>query len=251
MKIKDLENKYKDNEFCFVIGSGPSLHFISKELLEIISKHPVICVNAAIMKFADKKNDLYFLSDDEDICRWSFFYDDLLKSNATCLFYDKKLKGLTGLIPEERTIFFQHKTWYNHITKEKPKDGLVMTKDANLPVIGARNSLASAVHFAYIFGVKNIILLGVDCCYDGNKKYFWEYDDEKKAKRITNKPAVFFPKRKMNDTIVDTSMIDFMKYWSELAYQAEKQKISIVNCSGGILEVFPRVDLKEFLTTHL
>ena len=59
MILKDLEDRYEGSPFCFIIGSGPSLHFVSKELLEIISKHPVICVNAAIMKFADKKNDLY------------------------------------------------------------------------------------------------------------------------------------------------------------------------------------------------
>jgi len=244
MKIKDLENKHKD-EIIFVIGSGPSLHFVNPDLINDYTK---ICVNASIMKFSGAD---YFLSDDEDIVFHSFFQKDLLLSSAICLFYRKKLEGLTNLIPKERTIFFDHKLWYNPATKEKPTEGLVMTKDANLPVIGARNSLASAVHFAYIMGAKKIVILGADCCYDGNKKYFWEYDGEKKVKRLDNRAGLFFPKRKINNVVVDTSTIDFMAYWRELAEQAKKQNIDIINASGGIMDAFPREKIEDILKPEL
>jgi len=200
------------------------------------------------MKFP---NADYFLSDDEDIVRHGYAYDELMKSNIICLFYRKKLEGLTNLIPKERTIWFDHKTWYNPSTKEKPVDGLVMTKDANLPVIGARNSLASAVHFAYIIGAKKIVILGADCCYDGNKKYYWEYDGEKKDKRLDKKQGLFFPKRKIKDVIVDISTIDFMAYWRELAEQAKKQNIDIINASGGIMDAFPRMKIEDILKLKL
>jgi len=243
MNISEIQSIHKGS-MAFVVGSGPSIHY---QNINPLSDYITIAINASIAKIS---NADYFLSDDEDIINWSYYNQILAKNNTKCFFYIRKLKNLTKMIPEERIIWFDHKTWYNPITGEKPKDGLFMTDDASLPIIGARNSLASAIHIAYIMKCNPIVILGADCCLDNGKKYYWQFDNEPKVYRTDGKSLFYRATGKINNKVVDNHTKEFLSYWNELAEQTKKQNINIINASGGIMESFPRMTLEEILKKY-
>ena len=144
MNINDLQDKYS-GQMGFVIGSGPSLSFIKKdELLKIID-YPIICVNSAILKFADLGcKNLYFLSDDIAVKNWSYF-QDLNKIDCTYLLFEDKLKNEAKHLDQDRIVWFKHKCWYDPHAKVYHPEGLVMTKSE--PIIGARTSSGSAINY--------------------------------------------------------------------------------------------------------
>lgn len=229
----------KHTELGFVIGAGPSLREVDNNT---IKKYPKICVNSAISKFPESN---YFLSDDWDSMSWNYFQS--INQNTVKLLYkekfkDKDIKGSYYL--------FNHKFWYNHLTNRYEKDGLELTKDPNLPIIGARTSIGSAIHFAYIMGFNPIVLLGCDCCFEGNKRYFWEYEDQKQCYRIDNKSLEKRISGKIDGRLVDRHSLDFLKYWEALSKQLEKQKIKVINASDGILKFFERKDLKDIIKEY-
>lgn len=240
--IKTIQNKHKDKT-CFVVASGPSLHF---QDLYFLKDHITIAVNAGIAKipFAN-----YFLSDDHDVQNWSYWRDVLPNIGSILLLYQDKPWRPFSKELLDRTIWFKHKTWHDTVVNRYHKDGLVLTKESEKPIIGARNSAASAVHFAYIMGCKTIILLGCDCCFVDNKKYFWQFDGEAKVQRLKSRDTVpFNPKSliKYKGKMIDPCFFEFIKYWKALAEQCERQNIKVYDGSDGVLDVFEKIDIKKF-----
>jgi len=249
MEIKELENKHQDEKIIFIAGSGPSLHFINS-FLDRIQKHVVIAVNSSIVKlpFAN-----YFLSDDIGASSWSYYRYDAKELKCIKLLYREKLQKKVGHFNRGEVCWFNHKWWYSPKDKKYNLDGLVMTKDANAPIIGARTSLASALHFAYIMGGEQtkIVMLGCDCCYMGNRRYFWQFPGEPKVFRVTGEPVFSKPnKGSRKGRPVDSHSLDFIDYWNQLAIQTKKQNIDIIDASAGILEAFPKMSLEDVLEKY-
>ena len=93
--------------------------------------------------------------------------------------------------------------------------------------------------------------MGTDCCFSKDtKRYFWEYQNEIKTTRIDGKKI----EKKINGTIkgypIDNHSYSFLKYWEKLSKQAKKQNINIINCSGGILDFFPKMNIEELLKKY-
>jgi hypothetical protein len=246
MKIEDLKDIYKGKP-VFCVGSGPSLHFIEKELLKI-KDYPIICANSAILKFADLGcKNLYFLSDDIAVKNWNYF-QELKKINCTYLLFEDKLKNHVSHLDKNKIVWFKHKCWYSPFENKHYPEGLVLTK--NEPIIGSRTSLGSAIHIAYIMGGIPV-LLGSDCCYYQNKRYFWQFEGEKKAYRLDGKHSINYPNKGIKDGFpVDDHSLSFIEYWEALSKQLKKQNINVINCSGGILKCFNRMGLKEVLEKY-
>ncbi len=255
MELKDLEDKYADKAFGFVVGSGPSLNDVTHKQWKAISPYPVIAINSAIVKFS--KLDiifphLHFLSDDVGVKHWEYYLYDLPKLRCPSILFKGKLKKHAIHLDQEKIIWFNHKTWFEPSTKKYYEDGLVLTKDAEQPLIGARCSSGTGVHINYIMGCKTIVLLGQDCSYNKieektPKRYFWQYND-KQTKRITGEPVFCWPNKGVKDGhFVDSHCIEFLDYWKALARQAHEQGIKIVNASGGILNWFERKSIEELL----
>lgn len=245
MNLKDIQNKH-EGKLGFVIGAGPSLRNVDVEML---SGHVNISVNSSLPKvpFAD-----YFVADDIGVKNWSYFKTDLVeKSNAVALLYKKKLKNHVSHIPTNRIIWFDHKWWYDPKNEKHNPDGLVMTKDAEAPIIGARTTAGSAVHLAYIMGCDPIVLLGCDCCYDGFKRYYWQFAGQPDCFRATGEKVFSIPNRgKYRGKFVDSHSMDFIEYWAALAKSASKQGIRVINASGGLLNSFPRATLEDVLNKY-
>lgn len=242
--LSDLANKH-ENKLGFVVGAGPSLHYVDNEDLK---PYVNIAVNASILRiweFCD-----YFCTDDWDVANWQYWWKELANSKCLKFFYEKKLKGKTKPIKDEEIVWFDHKLWFDPQTKTKPANGLVLTKDPKKPIIGARTSAGTAVHLLHILGCDPIVLLGMDSCFEGDKKYFWHHDGEPKTRRRKGRKDFTPNKGMLNGAPVDNHSLDFISYWNELAAQCEKQKVNVINASGGILEAFPRMPLQEVLNKY-
>jgi len=225
MSLIKLKNKHIG--LGFVIGSGPSLQF---QDLDFLSNYPSIAVNSAIAKARDAT---YFLSDDWAVSLWDYFYK--LPKKTQALLYKDKVEKYSGHIPKDRLLFFDHK-----------KD-IEFTKDPLKPIIQARTSVGSAIHFGYIMGFDPIVLLGCDCCFLNGKRYYWQFSGQKKCRQIRGKNIIYPPNKRKDGYEMDNHTIDFLNYWDKLAKQAKKQNIKILNASGGILESFPRIKLKDLI----
>ena len=241
MRIEDFQDKHS-GRMAFVVGSGPSLHF---QDLSRLKEHIVFSVNSSILKVPDCD---YFVSDDEGVTHWNYYKDTARKSNCVKLLYKNKLEKHCSLFPKEKVCLFAHKTWYDPTTKTYPEGGLNMTKDASLPIIGARTSLATAIHLAYIMGCNPIVMLGADCCFRDNKRYYWQYPGERQAFQI-GKPNIVSGanKGRVDGKAVDNHCVDFLEYWRQFAV-ANAGKANIIYASeGGILKCFPTKTLAEVL----
>jgi len=239
------------NKPCFIIASGPSIH--TQDIAALDSNNVVtIAINAGIVKapFSD-----YFLSDDNDVQHWSYFWKILPKNESTLLLYKDKPWLDIDNIDKKRIVWFSHKTYYDNIQDKYYEDGLVLTKDASLPIIGARNSAGSAIHFAYIMGCSPIVLLGCDCCFVEGKKYFWQFKGESSVyKRKGKVPALTFPLShvvKYNGHMVDRCFLEFIRYWEDLSKQCERQNIKVINASGGALDAFESQDYNDVIQNIL
>ena len=240
MKIFELADKHVGKP-CFIVGAGPSLHF---QDLTPLKKHITIAVNSGICK-VDFAN--YFVTDDTDVSNWSYFRIDLPKlKSCVSLLYKAKMEKCFNHIKNK--IWYDHKFWYVPKENKYYDEGLVFTKDPKKPIIGARTSTGSAIHLAHIMGCDPIILLGSDCCYAGNKRYFWQFEGEKKPYRLDRKTNFCAPNHgRIGGKPVDHHSIAFIDYFKNLARHAENQNINIINASGGILECFKKEKYEALL----
>lgn len=243
-ELKDLENKH-EGEMGFVIGAGPSLHF--QDVSDLIN-YVTITANSGILKIPDCD---YFVSDDQGIRSWNYYSDTAKKSRCLKILYKNKLSDSLKHFRKGEVVLFNHKTWYDPRKKKYYEDGLVMTKDAEAPIIGARTSLATAVHWAFIMGCDPIVLLGCDCCYKGNKRYFWQFSGERKGFQTNGMPIYSTPNRGSRvGKPVDDHCVDFLSYWSQFA-EINRDRANIIYASeGGILNCFPKMKLDEVLREY-
>tara|TARA_Y100000310_G_C20679983_1_gene815333 strand:- start:1974 stop:2786 length:813 start_codon:yes stop_codon:yes gene_type:complete len=249
--IKDLEDKYK-GKAGFVIGSGPS---IAEQDVTPLRDYVTISVNSGLVKMPDCD---FFLSDDVGVKNWSYYLFDLPQTKCLKLLYIDKLQEYCHHLNPEEVIFFRHKWWHDPRNKKFNPVGLTLTKGYNEPIIGARSSAASALHFLYIMGCDPIVLLGTDCSlsnvYDEGilRRYFYQYwPKEMQPYRITGESVFCAPNRGIKDDFyVDSHSMEFLDYWHLLAKQVDKQSINVINASGGILEYFPRMKLEEVLDEY-
>ena len=248
MQLKDLENLYANEKLIFVSGSGPSLHFVDPEM---IKDYPIIAVNSSVAKFKDVTK-LHFLSDDVGAASWGYYAHLLPTLDCMKFLYKKKLEKHTKNL--KNVIFFNHTWWFSPLHRKYNLQGLVLHKDSDKPIIGARTSLASAIHFAYIMAgpQTRIVLLGSDCSYIGSYRYYWQFPNETKQRRITGEPVFAQANRgTYHGFAVDSHSMDFLKYWKAFAEQnKDTPDLHIINASGGILDVFERMPLEKVVEVY-
>lgn len=243
MELSEIENKHKGSA-AFLIGAGPSLHGVD---VTPLSKYVTIAVNSGIVKMPDCD---YFVSDDQGVREWSYYLQTARDSKCKKLLFKTKLADAVSHFREEDVAFFSHKTWYDPGKKKKYPEGLELTREASKPIVGARTSMGTAVHLAYIMGCDPIVLMGCDCCYVGRKRYFWQFPGEEAPIKIGTR---FFstPNRgRIGDKPVDHHCIDFHEYWREFA-AINKGKVEIIDTAiEGLLKSFPKMALEDVLDKY-
>jgi len=241
--VKELIGKHK-GKLGFAIGSGPSLRYLDpSDIYPFVS----IAVNSALSKM--RKAD-YFLADDIGVKHWNYYQEILPTLDCTSLLYHGKLKTEANHLNPDRICWFTHKTWYQPSNNRYYEDGLVMTSDES-PIIGARTAVGSAVHFLHIMGCDPIVLLGCDCCYEGMKRYYWQFKGEEECFRLNGEKVFSFPNAGVKDgKPLDSHSKDFLKYWEALYKQSKKQGINIISASGGLLNIFPQMTFRGVLEQY-
>jgi len=229
--LEETNGKHR-GQSCFILGAGPSVHFLDRSLLK---GHVVIAVNSGYCAYPQAD---YFVSDDHETAKWNFFSNDLKKSETTVLLYEDKLKDVAYLFGE-RAILFRHRKGY-HITDHYLHD------DPKLHICQARTSLGSAIHIAHIMGFEKVGLLGVDCCRLEGHRYFWQFWKDQ-PKRTDGHGPDKFVKIQHQGRQSDTDLVNIISYWHTRGEEMNK-KIKIFNLSEiSTIKIFPKITLKEFL----
>ncbi len=237
MEVKDLKDIHKD-KLCFIYGGGPSLRYIDESKLK---DYVNIAVNSGFLK-----NMLcdYFVSDDSDISRWSY-YDWIWDFSCTKLLYKDKFEPICS--KKKDVVFYDHTWWFSPSDRKYNMKGLLLTNDE--PIVGARLSMGSAVHLAYIMGCDPIVLLGNDCklSKDG-KRYFWQYI---KKNRQPFRIKSFAFNKKTQDRGFNRD--DFKSYWDNFAKVNKEilgKEVEIIDCSDSSLNCFTKMHMKEILDKY-
>ena len=232
MKLKDFKKKH-NGEIAFLLGGGPSLHYLD---IDMIKDHVTITVNSAIEKMflCD-----YFVSDDHDISGWNY-YESLHMSPCTKFLYKDKFEGKCGKLKD--LVLYSHTWWYSPEDKSYNFDGLRLTEDE--PIVGARTSMGSAVHIAYIMGCNPIVLLGNDCQLKDRKRYYWQFPGEKKQFRVKGRK---FTHQTQNRGFSKDS---FAEYWKHFARVNKDNDVNIIDASDSCLDCFPKMSVIEVLDNY-
>ncbi len=202
-----------------------------------------MAVNGGIAKVPDAN---FMISDDKDIMHWSYF-DIVRKSNCICLFYEDKFKNHIDGSLKERTIFYEHKSWFSPPNTYNLPDGLILTKDISKPVIGSRTSYSSGVHMAYCMGADPIVLLGNDCQLRDGKRYFWQFSGEKKQFRIRGRK---FTHQTQNRGFNQDSFVEYWKHFVKVNKDILGKEVNIIDASDSCLDYFPKMNVKEILEKY-
>lgn len=215
--LQKYQNIHK-GERCFIVGTGPSL---TEHDLELIKNERIFGVNALCLWERYKANiDYFFIGDD---CAFKKLYDEIPENTfvaSQCADLVRGNKKIQPLPVNRFSSFWPYKT---------KKFSLNACK-----VIYSFNSVIFlAIQMAIYMGFTEIYLLGVDCNYNTEKMYAVDHGIRHSGGYMKEAGAV---------------MIENFKFVKRYL-QKKRTDIAIYNASsGGMLEVFPRVNLKQLFT---
>ncbi len=221
----DAFNKYKDikdvkdrhlGKRCFIIGSGPSL---TEEDYLALKDEYTFGVNAICMLF-DKLNcrtDYMVISDWKAFNRLKeYLPKDKSVFVADCETIDR---DSYSILPTDKSSAFSKYSVAPRISN-----------DASICVYHGNTVVFVALQLAIYMGFKEIYLLGVDCNYSKDAEKWYSVDH---GLRDENNDTAGL--RMINDFKVANKWIG-------------KYGVEVFNATrGGMLEVFPRVDLDDIL----
>lgn len=221
-EILKFKNIHK-GERCFIVATGPSL---TADDLEKLHSEVTFSMNSIVLAFKDMEwRPTYYGIQDEYVyekikeevdnsdLKYKFFGSSILKK------YSKKQ------IPKD-SILYPLNILNHHIPHKRYRSKF--SSDAFAVVYDGYSIAYSLLQIAVYMGFKEIYLLGADCNYQQEKKYFVDHGHKDPSYAEVGYKMICAYK-------------DAKKY-------ADKNGIEIYNATrGGMLEVFPRVDLDEVL----
>jgi hypothetical protein len=231
-RLKQFKNKHS-NKRCFIVASGPSLVLDDVNLLK-----GEICFGMnSIYKLFDKTNWRPNYYGVVDVNVFERIKDELTNIKLNCAFYPDKYidwKKEDGFaVPLKQGIGYNA-----FVRKIVPKRFWTTSISTDISKLVYEGS--SVVHFlmqiVFYMGFKEVYLLGTDCNYFGDAKHS-SLVNYKGANNLANSP----------EDIYNGLMDDY-----QLAFEyANKNGIKIFNASrGGMLEIFPRVQLEQVLMSN-
>ncbi len=225
-----------------VIGAGPSLRHLQPEWLD---GFVTFAVNEGFVACPDCD---YYLSNDVTVTmrrHWQSLPD------ARCLLLLHLPGGFTHPaiwqqfpVPDSRRKGFLR--WDDNAALEalgiplkQGDDAWRMDPDDEATVVGVCSS-HQAVHIAYLMGCSPIVLLGMDCCFEGDKFYWYQFGNTPDDPRTANEVCRTYGSFAESDLLKQrcATMVD---YWQ--MYADASPHVTILNASGGRLEAFPRIQM--------
>lgn len=215
------KNKYYGKR-CFIIATGPSMN---KEDLMKLKNEYTFGVNSLCKIFDETGWETTFFGiQDKSVYRK--LKEDISKLHTTELFISSDNKDIDSISCKK------HLYPFNIYNQKTPSEKFVYRFSDNIykEVCGGFTIVYSMLQVAVYMGFKEIYLLGCDCNYDDDKK-----------KRHFIESGHFDPGYKT----VGLRMIEAYKVANDYI---KNKDINIYNATrGGMLEIFPRVNLDEVL----
>lgn len=221
IKLKDYKNIHNGKR-CFIIATGPSL---TMEDIEKLKDEYTFSMNS-ICKLYDKTEwrPTYFAIQDREV--FSSLENIIRKHKEIPVFIADNIEWKNKREPE--WINFPFDSMYHAYDIQIGKYHAKFSDDAYSIVYDGYSIAYSCVELAVYMGFKEIYLLGTDCTYMGPKEHFIDSGVEDRSRKFATPKLV-------------------TAYEAAKEY-ADKHNIKIYNATrGGVLEVFPRVDLDEVL----
>ena len=240
-KIRNLEefNQRYRGQIGLILASGPSLCQHLSFLKSIPYKWATLAVNSSIIACPDAD---FFISDDHDVCNWSYFHN-LKDSKTTMLLYEDKL-GHTTHAFGDRAVLYRHRKgeyitdYYDHNCYD-------------FRIGEGRSSVFSAIHIAHIMGCKCIMILGLDGCRSGKYRWFWQLPSwENKPKRTDGKRGDKYRCYIDGQNILDSDLMDISRYWEERGPDINKKCLVYNGSVNSVINVFPYIPLNEFVEKY-
>ena len=222
IKLKDYENIH-NGERCFIIATGPSL---TMEDIEKLKDEYTFSMNS-ICKLYDQTDwrPTYFAIQDRHV--FLSLEDTIRKHKEVPVFISDNIEWKYKREPE--WINFPTDTMYHSYDMKIGKYYAKFSDDAYKIVYDGYSIAYSCIELAVYMGFKEIYLLGTDCTYTGPKEHFVDSGVEDRSRKFATPKLV--------------TAYEVAKEY------ADKHNIKIYNATrGGVLEVFPRVDLDNVLT---
>lgn len=220
-KLLDYKDKHK-GERCFIIATGPSL---TMEDIESLKDEKTISMNS-ICKLYDETDwrptyfavqDNYVFKNLQDIIRLHKEVPVFISDNIW-----KRFKR------EGDWIEFPTDTLYHSYDMKLGKYYAKFSDDAYDIIYDGYSIAYSCIELAVYMGFKEIYLLGADCTYLGEKEHFVDSGVEDRSRKYAT-PKLIVGYEKVKE-------------------YADSHGIKVYNATrGGVLEVFPRIELKDVL----
>lgn len=223
-KILDYKNIH-EGERCFIVATGPSL---TMEDIESLKNEYTISMNSICKLYeqTDWRPTYYAI---QDVYVFDKMQDTLRQHKEVPVFISDNIKRKYKR--EKEWIEFPTDTMYHSYDMKIGKYYAKFSDDCYDIVYDGYSIAYSCVELAIYMGFKEIYLLGTDCTYTGAKEHFVDSGVEDRSRKFaTPKLIVAYEKAK--------------EY-------ADGHGIKIFNATrGGVLEVFPRVQLEQILNSE-
>jgi hypothetical protein len=231
--IKKLKNKH-DGERCFIVCTGPSL---TVEDVDKLKDETCFGINSILNIFGSTawRPKYYTVANHKLLC--SQLAGIYKEEGLSYIIYPNTTKCMEIT---DKEVLYQYPILNLVLKRNEFKlsknDEYIFSDDIYAGVTGGGTTTNAILQVAVYMGFKEIYLIGADCDFGGDQKYFRsggsdgdysiKYDDEKVR------------------SAEERSLIGFIK----AKEYADSFGIKIYNATrGGKLEVFPRVDLDEVL----
>ncbi|MBU5305038.1 6-hydroxymethylpterin diphosphokinase MptE-like protein [Eubacterium callanderi] len=226
--LREYKNIHEGKR-CFIVATGPSL---TTNDLDKLTNEITFSMNSIYVSFGDTKwRPTYYGIQDR------FVYEKIHKfiheNDYESIFIGSTISKHFKIKKSSKINYFPLDLLWQQIPR---KDYHTKFSDNIYErVYSGYNIAFSMLQIAVYMGFKEIYLLGQDCNYQQEKKYFIEDNNRKEEK--------YFTKRHFKE---NTNKFIFS---FQVAYEyALKHNIKIYNATrGGMLEVFPRVVLDDVL----
>lgn len=204
-------------ERCFIIATGPSL---TEDDFKKLKNEYTIGVNALCFWFIEKKmeTDYFVISDDDVYARVESVLQMITQSE---IFISERVMK-THQIDKNFNIF-PVDIWNRFIQNDNKKK---LSNDISICSYDEETVVIHAIQLALYLGFKEIYLLGTDCNYNQTKQYAINHG--KKVDKFLG-----------NKMIKSYSVVkNYEKIFGFKVYNATR---------GGMLDIFPRVNLDDLL----
>ena len=203
-----------------ILGAGPSLRHLQPEWLDGFL---VFAINSAFVKYPDC--DYFVTADGRRPNHWSWHQ----------------------LQHHKCTVMMTQLGWWQPNLAEwagVPKDRIVAFSNIEPLCSPANSSPHAAINIAIYMGCDPIILLGCDCCWtDDDKLHFYDYDGQPQDPIILPYDRTRPVSRDPGTSVIDNNQKADIRVWGEI--EQLNPGVAILNASGGMLDVFPRIEGKD------